>query len=381
MPLEKKGLLARFDPLLFFLCAATSLYGLALIFSATRYSSSLHSAPMKQAAALIAGMLAYVVLSLLPIEKLTARFWKPMVGINVLLLLLLIPFGNDDGTGNRSWLSLPGTPFNLQPGEVVKLSFLLLLSYQLVRLREKQVRPLWRFLLPAGHTLALCALLYGVSGDMGMVLLYLFLFLFLAWCAGVSKRWLLAGIVLAGTGGVVAWPHLPPYIQMRLKVVWDHDLDPLGKGFQQSRSLLAIGSGQLSGQGYLRGIQTQSTASSALPARHTDFLFSSAAEELGLLGCGVILLLLGALIIQCIRISRKVDNPFSSLIAAGVGGMLAIQCILNVGMCLFLAPVVGLTLPFFSYGGSSLVTSWAAMGILSGIHARNRNAIYEDAGP
>lgn len=377
MPQEKHALFSRLDPLLLTLCLITSLYGLGLVYSATRYDAALHSIPWKQAAALGAGLLAYVLVSLLPVEAWTPRLWKPMVLVNLALLLLLIPFGNDDGTGNKSWLSIPGTPFNLQPGELVKLSFILLLSYQLVRLQEKGVRPLWRFLLPAGHTLALCALLFGISGDMGMALVYLALFVFLAWCGGVQKRWLLAGGLLAGVGGVLLWPHLPTYIQLRLQVVWDHDLDPLGKGFQQTRSLLAIGSGQVAGQGYLGGIQTQSAASSSLPARHTDFLFSAAAEELGLLGCGAILLLLAALTVRCFVVSRRATSPLAALMAAGIGGMLAIQTILNVGMCLFLAPVVGLTLPFFSYGGSSLATTWAAMGIVSGIEARRRQAHYD----
>ena len=151
---------------------------------------------------------------------------------------------------------------------------------------------------------------------------------------------------------------------MRFLVVLDHDLDPLGKGFQQGRSLLALGSGQITGQGYLQGTQTQSLSPSSLPARHTDFIFSAAGEELGLVGCLVILALLGAVVFTCVRLARGSDDLFLRDVAMGAAASFGVQTVLNVGMCLYAAPVVGVTLPFFSYGGSSLVASFLLVGIL-----------------
>ncbi|NCC69694.1 MAG: cell division protein FtsW, partial [Clostridia bacterium] len=171
--------------------------------------------------------------------------------------------------------------------------------------------------------------------------------------------------------GYLAWPYLPQYIKMRVLVVFDHALDPLDKGFHQTRSVLAIGSGQLTGQGYLSGTQTQSAASSALPARHTDFIFSVAGEELGLLGCLLIIALLLTIILRCVWVSRTARSPVCAYAAMGFAGMLMIQTVLNIGMCLFVSPVVGLTLPFFSSGGSSILTLYAAMGIVSGIKMRS----------
>jgi rod shape determining protein RodA len=226
----------------------------------------------------------------------------------------------------------------------------------------------------AGHTFLLCAILFIVSRDMGMVLVYLFIFLILSWSAGVRLFWFFLGFAAAAVGGYFLWPHLPSYIQMRLLVVFDHSLDPQGKGFQQLRSLLAIGSGRINGRGYLQGIQTQNTASSALPARHTDFIFSVAGEEFGLIGTLLILFLLSAIVLRCIWIAHTTQTPFHSYVAIGYGGMLAVQTILNVGMCLYLTPVVGLTLPFFSYGGSSLIALYTAMGILSDMKMRSRPA-------
>lgn len=354
---------------LFFLSLAAALWGLALIFSATRYQEDLHSLPGKQAVALAVGVGVCLLLSRLDILALLDKLWWLLPMANVGLLLLLVPLGNDDGTGNKSWVSLPGG-FNLQPAEVVKLCFLLLLALQLSRLRERGINRPGAILLLAGHTLALCALLYAVSGDIGMVAVYLAMYLAMLWPAGVHPLWLL-GQVAAGVGAaVLLWPRLPEYVRLRFLVVLDHELDPLGKGFQQERSLLAIGSGQITGQGYLQGTQTQNPSSSALPARHTDFIFSVAGEELGLVGCVLLLALLGAIVLRCVALARRQERFLAASISAGVGGMLGVQTILNVAMCLYAAPVVGVTLPFFSYGGSSLISAFAGVGLVMALARR-----------
>ena len=356
---------------LFVLSLLAALYGLMLIFSATRYDQALHSLTGKQAIALIAGVCLCLLLSAVDLRALLHLFWWLLPILNVGLLLLLVPLGNDDGTGNKSWIALPGGWFNIQPAEVVKLSFLLLLALQLNRQKEKGLNRPQSILLLGGHAIGLCALLYGVSGDIGMVVVYLAMYLVMLWSAGVHPLWL-AGQVAAGVGAVILlWSRLPEYVRMRFLVVFDHDLDPLGKGFQQARSLLAIGSGQITGQGYLQGTQTQSPSPSALPARHTDFIFSVAGEELGLVGCLVILTLLGAIVLRCVWLARRGGDPFFSTVAMGTAGMLGAQVVLNVGMCLYAAPVVGVTLPFFSYGGSSLLTGFGAVGILLSLW-RNR---------
>lgn len=359
--------------LLFFLCISANVFGLILIFSATRYAPSLQNAMVKQLIASLLGIASFLCFTFFDVEALVQRFKWSLFTLSVLLLLLLIPFGNDDGTGNKSWISLPGSSFNLQPAELVKLSFVLLLALQFSHLQKKGSvsRPL-AVLQTAGHSALLCAIIFVVSSDMGMVLVYLSIFLMMAWAAGVRLYWFILGLVGAGGAGYLLWPHLPSYIQMRFLVVLDHSLDPQGKGFQQLRSLLAIGSGRLRGQGYLQGIQTQNSASSALPARHTDFIFSVAGEEFGLVGGLLILLLLAAIVLRCLWIAHGAQSTFHSYVAIGYGGMLAVQTLFNVGMCLFMAPVVGLTLPFFSYGGSSIITLYIAMGILSDIKMRSR---------
>jgi rod shape determining protein RodA len=359
------------DILLLGLCLIANLFGIALIYSATRYSPSLSGYAYKQALAMALGVLVYMFLTFVDIEVVIDRLWKGLVGFNILFLLLLVPFGNDGGTGNKSWINIPLVPFNIQPAEVVKLSFVLLLAMQFYLQQDRGVSRPSSIAQTAGHTLFMCGLIAAVSGDLGMVLVYLFIFIIMAYTAGVRLRWFALGAAACGGLGYLAWPHLPEYIQMRFLVVLDHSLDPQGKGFQQSRSILALGSGQLTGQGYLNGTQTQSAAASALPARHTDFIFAVAGEELGLIGCIAILLILSAIILRCVWVSRTARNPVCAYIAIGYAGMLMLQTMLNVGMCLYVFPVVGLTLPFFSSGGSSILTLYAAMGIVSSIKMRS----------
>jgi rod shape determining protein RodA len=156
----------------------------------------------------------------------------------------------------------------------------------------------------------------------------------------------------------------------RFRLVFKHDLAPLGVGWHQNHSIMALGSGKLTGQGLFHGTQTQSPFSGSLPARHTDFIFSAIGEEMGLIGCVAVLLLIAAIVIRCLTVAGKARSNMETYICVGLAAMLIFQTLINVGMCLFLVPVIGLTLPFFSYGGSSLVTLYAAMGIVSGVHKR-----------
>jgi len=362
----KKG-----DMILLVLCIIASTAGLVLIYSATRYNTQYSSFVYKQAVFIVLGIIAYVVMTFIDIELIIEKSWKFLLGASVFLLLLLIPFGVEGDTGNRSWAYLPGLPVGIQPAEVVKIMFILLLAFQMDKLRPKDISRPSSILKITLITLFFCGLIAVVSGDMGMILVYLFIFTFMAFIAGVRLRWFALAGALAGGGAYLLFPHLPQYIQMRVLVVFDHSLDPLGKGFHQLRSLLAIGSGQLSGMGFLQGTQTQSSLSSSLPARHTDFIFAVCGEEFGMIGCCLLLIILLAIIARCAMVSRASKSHLSAYIAMGYAGMLLTQTVLNVGMCLFVFPVVGLTLPFISYGGSSLLTLFIAMGIVSGIKMRS----------
>lgn len=367
------------DLLLLGLCTAASLYGLLLIFSATRYIGGYRNI-IVQSAAIVLGIVVYIFLSSVDFELFTEKSWKLLlIGSLGFILLTLTPLGISVG-GNRSWLSIPGFPVNIQPAEIAKLSFVLLFSLQCTRLQERGIsRPGSVFQL-VGHTGLMCAAIAVASGDFGMALTYLVIFVVVSWSAGVKKRWFLLAILLSAGLLFFIWPHVKDiYFFRRITVVIDHltgNPDTIweqtqGVGYQQTRSLLAIGSGGLFGMGYLQGTQTQSKSTVSIIDRETDEIFAVCGEELGLVGCALVLLLLSAIILRCIWVSRRASSPHSALIAMGFAGMLLIQTAVNVGMCLYVFPVIGLTLPFFSYGGSSIVTMFAAMGIISSIKMRS----------
>ena len=374
--------LRKGDVVLLTLCLCASGFGMVLLFSATRWNHK-NSVLVVQLIGIILGVIAYILLTSVDFQLFTEKRWKLMLGISLLLLLLLLtPLGKAVG-GNRNWLALDRLikdfPLDLQPDEIIKLPFILLLSLQITKLQSRglDISSIPSILQIGGHTLFLMGLVAIICGDLGMCVIYMLIFLTLAWVSGVKLRWfILTGGILVAVSTII-WLFILPetslwndYRIMRFRVVFDHSLDPQGKGFHQSRSILAIGSGRLFGQGYLHGLQTQAPNSDALPARHTDFIFSVCGEEFGLLGCILLLVLLLLIVLRCIWVSRQASSPFYACVCMGMAGMLLAQITLNIGMCLFVLPVMGLTLPFISYGGTSIITLYAAMGIVSSVKAR-----------
>lgn len=374
----KKG-----DVLLLCLCILASLMGLVLIYSATQYRESLQDSAMKQAVFLCLGVVAYVWVTFIDIEYLMEKWWWVFLLLGLFVIALIKPFGRDGGSGNKSWVFLPviGKFFGFQPGEIAKLSYIVVLSWMINKERPRGLGRFPAIMKYVVLTGVFAGSLAVLSGDWGMVIVYLFIFLVMAWVAGVSKWWFIGmGAPLAG-GVVFLWHFILPrtkywtdYRIMRFRVVVEHlkgnNLDPRGQGWQQSQSLAAIGSGRLTGQGWLQGRKTQFAEEGTLPARHTDNIFAVCGEEFGLVGCCVVLLVLLAIILRCVWVSRRAKSHMSAYIAMGIAGMLMIQTIINVAMTLYIGPVIGLTLPFFSYGGSSTLTLFIAMGLVSGIKMR-----------
>ena len=366
------------DMVLLSLCLIASSVGLVLIYSATRYDPALRSSPFKQAAFVCMGIAVYVFFTMVDIELIVEKSWKLLLAAGIVLILLIIPFGVEGDTGNKSWIFLPGLPFGLQPAELVKIPFILVLSFIMDKNREYGLSRPSSVFTAAGYTLFFIGLIAVLSEDFGMVLVYLLLFVLMAWMAGISRRWFLlgGGLAVSAIGGIAflsmkseTFMKKFGYIINRFTEAYTRS-DPQGVGWQQTRSILAIGSGQLTGQGYLKGNLTQSIHESSLPARHTDEIFAVCGEEFGLIGCLLLLLLLSAIIIRCFWVAHASRSPLSSYIASGFAATLLIQTAINVAMCLYIFPVVGLTLPFISYGGSSILTLFASMGIVSGIRMR-----------
>ena len=377
-----KAILADFiqqaDLVLLGLCCAATLYGMALIASATRYmgADGILRYVGVQGAAMLLGLCAYVLMSMIDVEILLKK-WKWVLAFNIIFIgLLRTPLGvGGTTTGNQAWLKIPGIPFQIGPAEIVKITFTLLLAKQLEWLREEK-RDLKSFssaAMAAGHTLLLMGYYVLISKDMGNALTFFFIFLCMAFAAGFALRWFAVLFLGGGAAFAAAWALelIPSYMMDRFRVLFDHSYDSLVTGWQQTRSLLAIGAGGVFGQGYMQGTQSQSSYSGSLPYRWTDFIFSVCGEELGLIGCLAVIALLTAIILRVLLVARNTQTPLHCYVCVGMAAMLIYQTVINIGMCLFVMPTIGVTLPFFSYGGSSLLTLYAAMGVVSGIKKRS----------
>lgn len=356
----------RGDLLLLFLCVVTSVFGIIVIASATRYSGSSHYLVV-QAAALLLGIILYVAVSLLDIEIL-AEHRELLLAFNALFISTLLVWGVEVN-GNRAWLSLPLMPVNIQPAEICKITFVIAMAKTMSNHRNKisSVKSVASIVI---QTLAMMALIVVISRDAGSAIVFLFIFLVVAYVGGVRSWWFLAALIVAVAAFPILWEHfVQPHQKERIMMFFDETIDPDGKGvrWDTNRSVAMLSGGGISGQGLFHGTMVQNHA---IAAQHTDFIFSAIGEELGILGCLFTLLLLTAIVVRCVHVGLKTPNYMNRLICIGIAAMLIFQILSNVGMCIGVSPVIGLTLPFVSYGGSSIVTLYLAMGLVSGIHMR-----------
>ena len=341
-------------------------FGLVLIFSATAALSGGSARYMTiQTIAIILGLIGFVAASNIQYEKLMPM-WRAVLLVNVLFQLSLIVLGYEDG-GNRSWIRFGG--IGVQPAEIGKLLFIFTFAQQinLYRYRLNQVR----YLLYLGaQLLVVVAAIIIPSHDVGVALSYVFIAIIMLFAAGLSWKWFAGGAVLCCAAIPVLWQVLSSPQKNRILVLFDPTIAP-DTYWQQEQSRIAIGAGRLLGQGYMKGSQTQYNM---LPEKQTDFIFAVAGEEWGLIGCLLIIVLLNILIIRLFYVAYHARKQFLSLICVGVGAMFLYQTYENIFMCLGIGPVMGLTLPFFSYGGTSIVTMFLAVGMAAGISMRSKQA-------
>ena len=379
-----RDFLKKGDVILLGLCVLVSAFGLALIYSATQYQTQspnpfTNRTVLIQGVAILLGIAAYVMLTFVDFRLFTEKRWKLLLlGSIILLLVLLTPFGVER-YGNRNWIQIPHFPMMLQPNEIVKIPFILILALQIVNIQDRgySISSIPSVMQIGSFTVFMLGLIAAICGDMGTCCVYIMIFAFMTWTAGVKLRWFILIGGGAAAAAVIFWLFFLPETSlwtnfriMRFRVVFDHSLDPQNIGWQQARATLAIGSGKFLGQGYLKGTQTQSLSSNALPVRESDLIFAVCGEELGMVGCMALLLLLSCIVLRCIWVGRHASSPFSAYVCMGMAGMLLSQIAFNVGMCLYVLPVMGLTLPFVSAGGSSIITLFAAMGLVSSVKAR-----------
>lgn len=357
----KKG-----DMFLLFLCLIATGFGCVCIASATNYMGSSRFIIVQLAATAI-GIVCYFLLTCVDVEIIAER--KELLFVfNVFLILLLIPFGTDGGTGNRSWLDLPGFPVMIQPAEICKISFTILLAKVMSNHKNHISHPK-SVLHMAAHMIFLVGLIVVISRDDGVALIFVFIFIIMAFAGGVSLWWFVGGAGALAAAMPLIWTKvMDGYQRQRILMIFDPTVDPDGQGirWQTVRSLRSLTGGGLSGQGLFHGSRTQS---GVLFAQHTDFIFSSIGEELGLIGCLFTLFLLCAIIGRCIYVGLKTPSYLGRMVCIGTAAAMIFQVLVNIGMCIGVMPVIGLTLPFISYGGSSIVSMYLAMGVVSSVRA------------
>ncbi len=355
------------DLLLLLLCVLATGFGIVIIASATNYYGYTRYV-LTQGFALLLGIVFYFLFTLLDIDIFAER--RDLLFIfNLVLMQLIIPFGIAGTTGQRSWIHLPGMPFNMQPGEICKIPFIIILA-KTMSIHRERISSLRSISQMGAHLVFIVALILALCRDTGVALVYVFITVVMAYLGGVKLWWFLAGLAGIGAFGPLAWKYVINEDQKnRILMIFDPTIDQEGLSIRwhTKQSLYSLSNGGLTGQGLFHGIRTQG---GSLNAQHTDFIFSAIGEELGMLGCIFILVLLCAIVLRCIHVGLKSSNYMNRLICFGIAAMLVFQIGVNVGMCLGIFPVIGLTLPFVSYGGSSIVTMFMAMGIVSGIYMR-----------
>src|SRR5690348_14523348 len=336
-------------------------------------------------------------------------------GIGVLVLLLTLAAGTGAGTAasERSWIAIGGVRLG-QPVELAKLAVVLMLARWLAERREAPAT--LRELLPPCLIAGVPTLLVAKQPDLGSAIVFIAILFTMLYWAGTKPSllvllgspviglvlafstvawgaWIIVllalllwwrpyvweglavmlGNVLMGVIAVPFWRHLAPYQQNRLLAFLNPEVDPRATGWHVIQSKVAIGSGGLLGKGFTLGSQKRLAF---LPAQHTDFIFSVVGEELGFVGVVVALALFAGLVLVLVRTARKATDPYTSLCVFGIAGMIFTHIIENVGMTVNLLPITGIPLPFFSYGGSFLLTCSLAMGIAFRVAYESRQSGY-----
>lgn len=318
------------------------------------YTSSLTLA-IQQLIFSLVGFIFYFLLRTFDYKNLKVLI-KPSY-IIIFLFLIFTLFLGIETRGSVRWIPLG--PFNFQPSEFAKPILILALAAF-----WSQNSASWRNIFKSLLILLPIAALIFEQPDLGTTLTVVFIWAAMLIASNISLIKLGMLGFLGMMGGPLGWFTLQEYQKQRLTTFLQPNIDPLGAGFHVIQSTIAVGSGQILGRGLGRGTQSRLQF---LPEFRTDFIFAFIAEELGFLGSFIVLTLYGLLFFLCFRLLSHTEDRFGELIIIGVMGMLFFQIVVNIGMNIGIMPVTGITLPFLSYGGSSIVTSLISMGLVSSV--------------
>lgn len=366
--LAKDSPLRKYDWVLLVAVVALSLIGTLLVYSATQPSADPRSYLIKQLINVALGLILMVAVSLLDYRQI--RLFAPIVyAVSVLgLVAVLSPLGSTVN-GAKAWINLPAG-FQIEPLEFAKIGLVLVIALVFAELRGMGGVPRPRH---AAGVLALAAVpvaLVEREPALGVVILLVVMTFGMIALSGLRLPWV-AGLAAAGVLAVVAVfkLHLLRSYQLdRLTAFLHPGADPSGTGYETIHSKIMIGSGGPLGTGLLH---SQLVTANFVPNQQTDFIFSVAGQEVGFVGCAVIIVLLGVLIFRALRIAARADDQFGLLVASGIALWFGLQAFINIGMTIGIMPVTGLPLPFVSYGGSAMFADMIAIGVLQSVHRRH----------
>ncbi len=372
---ELKDFSKKGDMFLLVLALIVASFGLVAIASATsadKFDGNFRYIAV-QSVSICLGVLVYAVVSSIDLDFLSEHRLAMVVFNCMLLLMLLSPLGTDNDSGNRSWIDLG--VINVQPAEICKITYILIMASVMSSHQNRISHPV-----SVAHMLLHLGLLVGlnlvVSSDMGVSLIFVFIFIGMTFAGGVSLWWFAAALTGIAAMAPILWQFLDTYQRNRIRILFDDSIDPQGinERYHSNMNLKSLTGGGLTGQGLFNGNRTQG---GNLFAQHTDYIFSSMGEELGFIGCVVIMLMELALIARCVYVGVRCQDYMRRLVCFGAASALMFQVMINVGMCIGVMPVIGLTLPLISYGGSSVVTIFAMLGLVSGAYARPQSLSHE----
>ncbi|MFN8543817.1 MAG: rod shape-determining protein RodA [Candidatus Binatia bacterium] len=358
-----RRLLTHFEWLLPLLALTVSGMGVATVYSATWEPTVAGLTPFatRQLVSLVIGVVGMLLVTMFDYRRLERG--ALLVYLVGLVTVLAVPVLGQVGGGARRWIRLG--PVSVQSSEIMKVALVVLLARHFARQREARVGlreaifPLIATAIPAAAIL--------VQPDLGSAALLGAVAMTMLVLGGVRLRWLAAMVLPVLIAAPFLWPHLKPYQQKRILMFVDPDQDPLGAGYHIIQSKIAVGSGEVWGKGFLQGTQNHLNF---LPEEHTDFIFSVFAEEWGLVGGVVLMALYLIIIVRGLVVAQGARDKFGILLALGMTATVFWQVVINVGMVTGLFPVVGITLPFFSYGGSSLICLLVGTGLVMNVAMR-----------
>ncbi|MFW0079399.1 MAG: rod shape-determining protein RodA [Coxiella endosymbiont of Haemaphysalis qinghaiensis] len=347
------------DPCLVVLVSILAVFGLFILFSASNQNLSVM---VKQLSWLLVGFIVMFIFANIP-PKFYYQ-WTPLAfSFGLFLLITVLIFGNI-GKGARRWFDLGF--FHLQPSEIMKLAMPMMLAYYFSnRELPPQMKPLFFSLI----LLIFPAILTAKQPDLGTAIIIGISGLCVLLLAGMNWKLIFVFLTLAGLGTPFLWHFMHTYQKERVLTFLNPERDPLGSGYHIIQSKIALGSGALFGKGWLHGTQSHLQF---LPAHATDFIFAVSGEELGFIGCLILLSLLLVVFIRCLYISSQAQDTYSRLLSGSLSLTFILSELVNIGMVVGILPVVGVPLPLISYGGSSIITTMAGFGIIMSIHTHRK---------